>query len=382
MKEISSWPEYKPTPTWSLTNHAHRLGIGALYYKDESTRFGRELGSFKALGAPYAVYFLLADRVEAQTGVRPSATELRTGQFHALTDSVTVCVATDGNQGRGLAYGAKVFGCRCVVYIHNHVAAERKERIEALGGVVIRIRGEYEASVSRAKEDAEMNGWFFVSSTSWDGFAEDIPRRVMNGYMTMVEEVLQSIPDLRSITHVFMCGGVGSIAAAVFMGFMSRCSGGDPPRFVMVEPTEADCLYQSAVNGVHTPARGNLRTTMAGLACQEVSPAAFKVLQWLTSDFVVVPDSVATKGMQELAEGRGDVPIVCGESSGANMGVLVETTLDASLRSALALTEKSQVVIFGCEGATAPSLYKEMVGKHPDQVFENQSQYLSRNSKS
>lgn len=205
-----------------------------------------------------------------------------------------------------------------MVYVHDHVCAERKENIERLGSIVIRIRGEYEASVSRAKEDAALNGWFFVSSTSWNDFSSMIPQKVMNGYMVMVEEVIRSIPDPQSLTHVFMCAGVGSIAAAVFMGVMSRCSV-DHPRFFVIEPDAADCLYQSFANGCPTPSHGDLQTVMAGLACREVYPAAYKVLQWLASEVVIVPDGVAIQGMKALAEGQGDVPIVCGESSGANM---------------------------------------------------------------
>ena len=377
VKEITSWPEYKETPTWSLKTHAHRLGIGNLFYKDESTRFGRELGSFKALGAPYAVFSLLVEHVEARIGVKASASDLREGKFHHLTSSITVCVATDGNQGRGLAYGAKAFGCRCVVYMHDHVSVERKAHIERLGAVVIRVRGEYEVSVSRAKEDAAMNGWFFVSSTSWDDFGSVIPRNVMNGYMVMVEEVLESIPDVQSLTHFFMCAGVGSIAAAVFMGLASRCSS-NYPRFVVIEPAAADCLYQSSVKGYPTPSHGDLQTVMAGLACREVSPAAYKILQWLASDFFVVPDEVAIQGMKVLAEGHGDIPIVCGESSGANMGVLEETVNDPCLRATLGLTGQSQVLIFGCEGATSSGVYEDLVGRHPDSIFEDQSQYLSQ----
>lgn len=123
VREIKGWPEYEPQPLRSLDGAARRLGLSKLYYKDESQRFGKELGSFKALGAPYAVASLLADEVERQTGVRPTAAQLRSGEFKEITGRVTVCVATDGNQGRGLAYGAQVFGCRCVDYIHGHVRA-------------------------------------------------------------------------------------------------------------------------------------------------------------------------------------------------------------------------------------------------------------------
>jgi diaminopropionate ammonia-lyase len=195
VREIQAWPEYQPQPLHALPHRANELGLASLHYKDESQRFGRQLASFKALGAPYAVYTLLRDAVKNQTGHEPASDELRSGIHREITGQVTVCVATDGNQGRGLAYAARTFGCRCVVYIHAHVSEGREAAMRNLGAIVIRIDGEYEKSVDRAREDARMNGWHFVSSTSWADFADPIPRSVMNGYRVMVEEALAQLPD-------------------------------------------------------------------------------------------------------------------------------------------------------------------------------------------
>ena len=377
--EIQSWPEYELQPLHSLPELASRVGVKDIFYKDESQRFGRVLGSFKALGAPYAVFSLLQREVLRATGHRPTAEELRAGRFRAITERVTVCVATDGNQGRGLAYAAKTFGCRCVDYIHNHVSSVRKNAMEELGAVVIRIDGEYEASVARAKEDARMNGWHFVSSTSWDDFTEPLPKDVMNAYMVMVEEAIAQVPDLSEVTHVFMQGGVGSIAAAIYLGFEKHFSADNMPRFVLVEPDEADCLFQSASQGRPTPSEGTLRTIMAGLACREVSPAAWKVLDWLTSDFVAIPDSSAANAMTALAQGNGDIPIVCGESAAGGTAVLLESIKDADLKQRLALDSDSRVILFGAEGATDPEIYNSIVGQTPDDVFSKQTTF--KNSK-
>lgn len=374
VREIGSWPEYAVQPLHDLERTARRLGVAKLFYKDESQRFGQSLASFKALGAPYAVSCLLADAVEAQTGHRPSAADLRGDKFRPVTERVTVCVATDGNQGRGLAFAAKTFGCRCVVYIHGHVSSGRKQAMERYGAIVIRIDGEYEASVARAKEDARMNGWHFVSSTSWDDFASPIPRAVMNGYMVMIEEALAQIPDLSGITHVLAQGGVGSIAAAIFLGFKQRC-GAKVPRFVMVEPIEADCLYQSAIHRRPTPAAGTLRTVMAGLACREVSPAAWAIIDWLASDFIAIPDDWALDAMRALADGEGDIPIVSGETAAGGMGVMLKAASEPELRRKLDLTSESQVVLFGLEGATDPDIYRDIVGAAPSLVFDRQAQW-------
>ena len=245
--------------------------------------------------------------------------------------------------------------------------------MEAYGATVIRVDGEYEVSVSRAEEDARMNGWNFVSSTSWDDHRASLPRSVMRGYMVMVEEALAQVPSLDGITHVFMAAGVGSIPAAVFLGIAQRFKA-VLPRFV-VEPSEADRCFQSANAGAPTPSLGTLRTIMARLACREVSPAAWTLLDWLVSDFVTIPDSWTEDGMGALADGGGDIPIVCGEPAAGSTGLLIKCLTDEKLKRALGLDAWSRVLLFGCEGATDPGIYTGIVGSTPEAVFDRQCKF-------
>ncbi len=369
--EIKTWPGYAPTPLRSLVALAKRVGVRKIFYKDESQRFGRALGSFKALGAPYAVQRLLADHVERETGQRPSSADLRAGKHRALTSDVTVCVATDGNQGRGLAWGAQQFGCRCVVYIHSKVSEGRKAAMEAFGADVIRVSGEYEASVARCRADAAANSWHFVSSTSWDDYQTPLSRHVMQGYMTMVDEAMGQLPASHAVSHVFTQAGVGSIPAAIYMGVHEHLKH-QRPRYVVVEPNEADCVFLSIVNGQPTPAAGTLKTIMAGLACREVSPAAWSILRWIVSDVVAIADDAAKRAMQVLAAGNGDVPIVAGESAVGGAAILLESANDPTMRRALGLSSNSEVLLFGCEGATDHGIYREIVGESADTVFDRQ----------
>ena len=137
----------------------------------------------------------------------------------------------------------------------------------------------------------------------------------MNAYMVMVEEAIEQLPDPDTVTHVFMQGG--SAASPRRLPRLRRRSPRRLPRFVVVEPVEADCLQQSARAGRPTPSSGSLHTVMAGLACREVSPAAWKILDWLASDYVTIADATAIEAMQLLARGDHDVPIVSGESAAA-----------------------------------------------------------------
>ena len=138
----------------------------------------------------------------------------------------------------------------------------REEAIAKFGAKVNRIEGNYDDSVHLAAKVAEEKGYYVVSDTSYEGYT-DIPKDVMQGYTIMVDETIRQMEDIP--THVFLQGGVGGFPAAVvsFLVESLEC----PPIFIVVEPKNADCLFQSAVNGKPTIVHGDLDTVMAGLAC-------------------------------------------------------------------------------------------------------------------
>ena len=67
-------------------------------------------------------------------------------------------------------------------------------------------------------------------------------------------------------THVFIQGGVGGLASAVCAYFWELW-GEKRPRFIVVEPENANCLQESARAGSPVVVEGDLDTLMAGLAC-------------------------------------------------------------------------------------------------------------------
>ena len=138
-------------------------------------------------------------------------------------------------------------------------------------------------------------------------------------------------------------------------------------------------MFQSSKMGKLKSSAGSLKTIMAGLACRSPSLAAFKLLSWLASDFVTVPDSVAVNG-QALATGNhGDIPIVCGESSGASMGLMLQAISNTTLRVKLGLDEHSKMVLFGCEGATDVQIHEDIVVVSPQAVFDKHANHLELN---
>lgn len=350
-REIRGWPDYHPTPLHSLPALARDLGVGRLWLKDESTRFG--LASFKALGGAYGVLRVL----ERELGDdRP-----------ALSHTVTVTSATDGNHGRSVAWGARNNGCRCVIYLPEHVTERRVEEIEAFGARTVRVQGTYDEAVAQADEDARRNGWHVVSDTSYEGYRE-VPRWVMQGYSVMVDEILGQMPGEERPTHIFLQGGVGGLAATV-CGHLWELDGGGRPILTVVEPEEADCLYQSAVAGSPSHASGSLHTVMGGLSCGEISPLAWTILRPGVDAFMTVGEARVEPLMRRLAEGRGgDPPVVAGESGVAGLTGLEAVASEPSLRSALRLGPDARVLTIVTEGATDQESYQRIVGRAPEEV--------------
>ncbi|WP_350333504.1 diaminopropionate ammonia-lyase [Coralliovum pocilloporae] len=354
--EIKNWDGYQPTPLWSLKILAGQLNVADLLYKDEGERFG--LGSFKALGGAYAAARTLQTECSKQLGTSVSLADIRAGLHKDLTASITLVSATDGNHGRSLAWGAQRFGAPCRIYIHRDVSEGRAEAMRAFGADVIRIDGDYDDSVRIAREEAEANGWFIISDTSWEGYTEP-PRAVMAGYGAMVHEIADQSPE--PPTHVFLQGGVGGLAAAVTAG-LTQIWGDSAPRVVIVEPDLAACLYESARAGAMRAVQIEEETMMAGLSCGEPSPLAWAILDEEASDFITIPDRMVAPAMRLLARPlESDPSIVAGESAVAGLAAAIAIAQDDALRAAFGFTDQSRLLFIGSEGATDPEIYQEIM---------------------
>src|ERR1700761_7112895 len=69
-------PQYNETPLVSLPSLAKELGIGNIFIKDESSRFG--LPAFKILGASWAIYRTLTARAGLLTTASLEEVGIRT----------------------------------------------------------------------------------------------------------------------------------------------------------------------------------------------------------------------------------------------------------------------------------------------------------------
>ena len=353
--EISQWPGYQPTPLHSLAALAADIGVGKIWYKDESQRF--HLKSFKALGGAYAVARQLQSKVTEVTGTTPSINDLLDKKFDNIVSKIVISCATDGNHGRSVSWGCQMFGCQCIIYIHRDVSLGRQQAMEAFGAEVIRITGNYDDSVKQADAEAKEHGRIIVSDTSYEGYM-DIPRDVALGYTVLLAESVEQMKD-DIPTHVFIQGGVGGLASAVCAYFWELW-GEQRPRFIIVEPEQANCLQESARAGKPVVVEGDLDTLMAGLACGEVSALAWEILKNGANDFMTINETAVPATMKLLAM---DCNIEAGESAVAGLAALITVCNDSDMKAKLALDADSRVYILGTEGATDPEVYEMLIAE-------------------
>ncbi|MBN9581414.1 MAG: diaminopropionate ammonia-lyase [Afipia sp.] len=352
------------TPLTSLPALARELGVGSVHIKDESHRLG--LGSFKALGGSYAVVKLLLETASSKLGRAVDVSELDKPEVRDIASRLTVACATDGNHGRSVAAGAQMVGAKAVIFVHSGVSDERVAAIANFGAEIYRVPGTYDDSVSVAEQVSRDNQWMVVSDTSWPGY-ERIPGLVMQGYTAMLNEIVRELPE--PPTHVFVQAGVGGLAAAV-AGYFDIVFGKNRPKFIVVEPDRAACLYESALADKPTKIAHGEPTIMAMLECYEPSLVAWRILAKKADAFMTVGEEDAAAAMRRLARpAKGDPAIVAGESGAAGLAGLCEAVGSSSTRSSLELNETSRVLLINTEGATDQKRYEDIVGSSPAKVL-------------
>ena len=319
----SSFPQYSITPLARLDGMAKYLGLGDLFVKDESFRFG--LNAFKVLGGSFAMARYIAKEMGRDVS-EMTYDYLTSEAFRQEFGHATFFTATDGNHGRGVAWAAHKLGQKAVVHMPKGSSQARYENIAKEGAQVTIEEVNYDDCVRMAAaEAAETKHGVVVQDTAWEGY-EEIPAWIMQGYGTMANEAAEQLRQvgINRPTHVFVQAGVGSLAGAV-IGYFTNLFPNDPPTFVVMEARAADCLYQGALAGDGQPriVEGDLKTIMAGLACGEPNILSWDILRNHVSAFVSCPDWVSARGMRMLGVPvKGDPTVISGESGAVGMGLI------------------------------------------------------------
>jgi diaminopropionate ammonia-lyase len=360
-----SLPGYEPTPLRQLPALAAKLGLGGIFVKDESQRFG--IKAFKALGASYAMYRLLNRKWHALYGAPFTPATFLNGGALAKLGSFTFCAATDGNHGRAVAWTARMLGQKAVIYMPAGSVPARIASVRGEGAEVVLVEGTFDLCVERCAADAAKNGWQAISDTAYPGY-RDIPGWIMLGYTTIFAE-LQGLlhgPMKTGVDLVILPAGVGGLAAAGAF-FYSGHYGARRPRLACVEPLSSDCFLESVRHGKGEPlpTKGRQTSIMAGLNCGVPSPLAWPFVRDAFRFFLAVGDGWAEAAMRRYYHPlRGDPRIVSGESGSSGLAALLALTTSEKLadaRARLGLGPASRVLLLNTEGDTDPENFRKIV---------------------
>lgn len=356
-----SLPQYKITPLHRLKNLAKHLNVDRLWVKDESYRF--ELNAFKVLGASYAIANFFNKNLAL------NLTELKFNKIRVRNNLFTFVTATDGNHGRAVAWNAKIFNQKAVIFMPKDSSLSRIENIKKEGAKVIVTDVNYDETVKMAKNFAEKHDFIVIQDTAWEGY-EQIPTWIMQGYITLIDEVLEQLSagNEEYPTHVFLQVGVGSFAAAI-QSYLNFIFGKKRPITITIEPDSCASIFRSYEigDGKPYPIKANYKTIMAGLACGTPNPIAWKILRDYIDFFLTCSDDVSVNGMRILAQpNQGDPKIISGESGAVGFGIvttLFQNECYSNIIEKLNIDNKSRLLVISTEGDTDPENYKRIVDK-------------------
>ncbi|WP_440932334.1 diaminopropionate ammonia-lyase [Candidatus Pelagibacter sp.] len=334
-KTICSWETYKPTPLVELNKLSNYLNVNKIYYKDEGFRF--HLKSFKALGGAFAV-----DKIVKETKTN------------------TVATATAGNHGRSVAWGAQKLGINCKIFISEFVSEERASAMRELGAEVIRVKGNYDASLKECLRKSKENNWEIVQDVSWENYM-DVPKYIMAGYSIMIKEIIDELKD-EKITHVFLQAGVGGMAAAAIAGFAKFSK--YVPSFIIVEPEDAECVLESIKNSKPTSINIKKESIMGGMSCGDVSAVAWDILKNSSNYCLSISDqgiasTVALLSNEEFSKNK----IIAGECGVPGIISLISLVKDQEKIKDIGINKNSKILLIGCEGLTDQKMYDQLLNE-------------------
>tara|TARA_B100001175_G_scaffold295406_1_gene283416 strand:- start:5297 stop:6430 length:1134 start_codon:yes stop_codon:yes gene_type:complete len=332
---ISKWEGYQPTPLIELNKLCMELNINKIFYKDESKRF--KLKSFKALGGAYAV-----ERISKEN------------------ESIVVATATAGNHGRSVAWGAQRLGLKCKIFISEFVSDARGNVMADLGADVIKVKGNYESSLTECINQSNKNNWQIVQDVAWKNYIT-VPKYTMAGYTVMMKEIVNQI-DQNKISHIFLQAGVGGMAGAMIAGIANYLD--NIPITIIVEPDSAACVMESIKANEIKKINIIRESLMGGMSCGEVSLVPWQILKNSVKYCISLPDDNIPKTMRLLGNASfSNEGIIAGENSVPGVISLVASCKNKKIKDQMKLDSNSNVLLIGCEGDTDEEMYQKLISQ-------------------
>lgn len=149
-------------------------------------------------------------------GANPTGTHKdRAALAHALAarerGERVLAVGTCGNFGVALAYYARLYGLRAVVYVPKHYENSRAEEVQKLGAELVLVEGLYEDAVEASREAAARNAWYDANP---GGANSELS---LAAYSCIAAEIVRQLGDAPHVVAVPV--GNGTTLAGMYEGF-------------------------------------------------------------------------------------------------------------------------------------------------------------------
>ena len=195
--------------------------------------------------------------------------------------------ASAGNHAQGVAYAAKVYGCKAVIVMPTTTPLMKVDRTKSYGAEVVLYGNVYDEAAAHAAKLAAEHGYTFIHPF-------DDPA-VATGQGTIAMEIIKELP---TVDYILVPVGGGGLAAGV--STLAKLL--NPKiKVIGVEPAGANCLQASLAAGkpVTLP---SVSTIADGTAVKTPGKEIFPYLQKGLDDVITVEDDELSVAFLDIVE--------------------------------------------------------------------------------
>ena len=195
--------------------------------------------------------------------------------------------ASAGNHAQGVAYAAKLFGCKATIVMPTTTPLIKVNRTKSYGADVVLYGDVYDEACEYAYELADRHGYTFIHPF-------DDPT-VATGQGTIAMEIMRELPD---VDYILVPIGGGGLAT----GVSTAAKAVNPNiKVIGVEPAGANCMQVSVEQGEVTTLSG-VNTIADGTAVKTPGSKIFPYVRKNVDQIVTVQDDELIVAFLDMVE--------------------------------------------------------------------------------
>ena len=190
--------------------------------------------------------------------------------------------ASAGSHGQGVAVAARLVGAALTVFVSDHAVPAKLDAMRSLGAELRLVPGSYAEAEQAAIAFAASSGKTYISPYN--------DEQVIAGQATLWPDLLEQLPDARSLRAVVVPAGGGGLVAGIGAGMQAAHAGPQPPLLVAAQSEASAYLYELYQHGSqeHVVERDSLADGLAGAV--EPGSITIEMARTLVNRFVLVSE--------------------------------------------------------------------------------------------